>query len=259
MPSRSGPGAGRFSFLAPRRTDAERRRLAVALLASLAAHAALISMRVPASSRPGDSIAAAPPMAAMRLDATLSPRGNPRLAVTVGTEGGAPTAAPVSTAARIAPDGAAWSDPALPGATARAPKSPPPRRAGYFPAEALDVRPLVRSRPTPLYPDDIPPGTPARVGLSVLVSAQGDVDAAIVAESSGTAAFDEAARTAFADARYRPGEIAGRSVPAQIDVEVWFGSTPRGTPRLEVPKPMRPKPARAARETRPTPRPRRAP
>lgn len=265
MPSHSGPIAGRFSFLAPLRTDAERWRLAVALIASLGAHAALINVRVPAAPiLQGDSVATAAPMVAIRLDATLRPRGDPRLAVADGADDRKQIQAPVSSAARIATDGAAWSDPALPGTTVRAPKSPASRLAGYFPADALDVRPLNRSRPTPQYPEDVPPGTLARVGLRVLVSAQGRVDDAIVIESSGTPAFDAAARTAFADARYRPGEIAGRNVPSQIDIEVWFGSAPRGTARLEMPTPMRPapirpKPAREAKETPPTPRPRRAP
>jgi TonB family protein len=56
----------------------------------------------------------------------------------------------------------------------------------------------------------------------VLINESGRVDAVHIVASEPMRAFDEAVKTAFGSARYRPGMKAGRSVKSQMLVEVTF-------------------------------------
>lgn len=103
----------------------------------------------------------------------------------------------------------------------------------YLRASELD------SKPAPLT--SIEPAAPAgtarkagRVVARVLINESGAADAVRIESSEPKAVFDDAVKSAFGGARYRPGMKEGRNVKSQMRVEVTFHpepANPAGSPR----------------------------
>ncbi|RYF02444.1 MAG: M56 family peptidase, partial [Oxalobacteraceae bacterium] len=75
----------------------------------------------------------------------------------------------------------------------------------------------------PQYPDtDLNAGHQGTTTLAFLIDAEGRVAASKVERSSGYATMDEAARTAIADCRFKPGTVDGRAAAQWANVQyVW--------------------------------------
>jgi TonB family protein len=132
-----------------------------------------------------------------------------------GSPGGEARSAPFEV--RIA--GGPAAPPAIPKPRlAAGPKAQAVQGPYYFRGSELDAK------PAPLTP--IEPAatarTAGRVIARVLINESGRVDAVHIVASEPMKAFDEAVKTAFGSARYRPGMKAGRSVKSQMLVEVTF-------------------------------------
>jgi TonB family protein len=228
--------------------------MAAAVAASTALHLMLLAMPLNNVFGAKNSLPLSEnPSLADRLDATLVPR--PEIAapaITDPSRASGTLAQLESVTALLSPVAArSASESTLvvhPGESRRATGA---LLADYFGVGQLDVKPQIRIAPVLMYPDSEPTGITTAVTITVLVSPTGEVDAVLIKQSSGKFAFDLAAQTAFLAARYHPGQIGGRTVPASLDVEVWFGRSPRATPTLESPRPVP-----SAAETPPTPPPR---
>jgi protein TonB len=141
---------------------------------------------------------------------------------------------PAASAPEAVPVSAPVSTPMPPAAPvpaqvpAPAPSAEPPR---VFVAEGS---PSLDRSPQPL--DDISPAVPAAAGqrggtvvLRLLVSEHGVVESAVVVRSSPPGLFDEAALTAFRQARFSPGLRAGIPVRSEVTYEVEFAAHGGGT------------------------------
>lgn len=97
-----------------------------------------------------------------------------------------------------------------------------PYRAG-----GLDPGPVPLADIDPVYPE----AAGKRQGivrLTLLINEEGIVDEAIVVYSRPAAMFDEAAVTAFSQARFTPGKFLGIPVKSRLTVEVEFTPINRG-------------------------------
>lgn len=92
----------------------------------------------------------------------------------------------------------------------------------YLPARALDVRPVPRGDVAPQYPAHAPRGQLETTTLLVLINEEGAVDDVLIRKPASHAVFDDAARTAFAAARFSPGIKSGEAVKSRVLVEVTF-------------------------------------
>jgi TonB family protein len=194
---------------------AVRLRLAVALALSALLHAAVLYHTY------GTGRAGAP--SAGRYDA-LSAR-------LVSTELPPPPASALAAAVLAAvPDPAAPAPPAEStsrSASAIAPATPGPRGPAlisglrYYLGSELDRRATPLQAIEPDYPDDAS-GREHTVVLRVFINASGAVDNVAVQDAGPAEAFENAARTAFARARFAPGLLRGVPVKSQLVVEVKF-------------------------------------
>jgi len=104
------------------------------------------------------------------------------------------------------------------------------RAAGpvYHLAGELDPPPRPLQDIEPVYPPEagFQPGT---VVLRLYIDESGTVERVDVLQASPTGVFENAARTAFAAARFSPGRIAGIAVKCQLTVEVEFTPINRGS------------------------------
>ncbi len=97
-----------------------------------------------------------------------------------------------------------------------------PYRAG-----GLDPGPVPLADIDPVYPE----AAGKRQGivrLTLLINEEGIVDEAIVVYSRPAAMFDDAAVTAFSQARFTPGKFLGIPVKSRLTVEVEFTPINRG-------------------------------
>jgi TonB family protein len=166
-------------------------RLALALVASLIAHASLLQgLAVLRAWHPAASLSPSGPGSSL-LHVLLLPE----------------IAAPPPTAD---------SKPA-------SPASGVARAARYVAADELDRRPQILSHVEPSFPALalVPTG---RVVLRLYIDEHGGVDAVAAESADRSGAFEAAAREAFAAARFLPGIKDGVAVKALIRVEVLFGS-----------------------------------
>jgi protein TonB len=124
--------------------------------------------------------------------------------------------------ARVGAAGVLLLAPWLPGpaADAGAARGAAPR---YRVAADLDVRPQIMSHVMPEYPRNILSGTKGRVVLDLFVSAKGTLDRIHVVKAEPPGRFEQAARQAFAGARYSPGLRKGKPVASRLRIEVSFG------------------------------------
>ena len=108
---------------------------------------------------------------------------------------------------------------------AAGPKASAVKGPYYFRGSELDAKPAPL---TPIEPAATAK-TAGRVIARVFINESGRADAVHIVASEPMSAFDEAVKTAFGSARYRPGTKAGRSVKSQMLVEVTFhGGPPAG-------------------------------
>ena len=244
-----GPVAPRPSSSAPWTARRAARRLAWAATASVVAHAALFYLPArtpPAMTRPVvallvrtialsatndatssrsvpptqpsfEGVSTTDPPAAGSLRAGIAPQTTDRPAVATPPHGGrAPAAAPGG--ARSATDPAART-------TAAAPVRP--SGPVYHVAGELDPPPRPLQDIEPEYPPEAgyQPGT---VVLRLYIDEAGSVDRVDVLQATPAGLFENAARSAFAAARFSPGRIAGVPVKCQLTIEVEFTPINRG-------------------------------
>jgi protein TonB len=93
----------------------------------------------------------------------------------------------------------------------------------YYSAAELDQRPLIESHVEPQFPA-LALAPTGRVVLRLYVDESGRVERIAVESGDPTGAFEQAARAAFGDARFRPGIKAGVPVKSLLRIEVRFGS-----------------------------------
>jgi TonB family protein len=135
---------------------------------------------------------------------------------------------PLETATETPPgDG-----PAEQGGPAPPPHTPPPVSAAprdlpgpaYHAPEALTVRPRPLAPIEPAYPVRTREISRGRIVLLLMINSGGSVDRVLVEESDLGARFEDAAVSAFAAARFSPGQIDGTPVGSKMRVEVTFES-----------------------------------
>ena len=166
-------------------------RVSIALAASAVLHALLFGSAPAPSSGAGAAPAAAPAPLEVRLASADAPAATTPVRHNAG------------------------SDPAA----GRQPR--PAEEPRYWRASELDLKPIPL---TPIEPA-APPGAAAKAGrvlARVLINESGRADAVRVELAEPQVVFDEAVKTAFGAARYRPGIKGGRSVKSQMLVEITF-------------------------------------
>lgn len=95
-------------------------------------------------------------------------------------------------------------------------------------------------KPAPLYgevPVDYPlslwdQGIEGETLLNVRVNERGEVDSAVVLQSSGHAAFDSAALAGVVDLRFSPARRAGKRIAVWARIPVRFRKKPEAAPRV---------------------------
>ncbi len=107
-----------------------------------------------------------------------------------------------------------------------------PARANYYPTRELDVRPGIKTRVHPEYPE-----TAARRGLSgkvvlrLYINEKGIVDRVETLRAQPPGMFEHSAERAFSAARFSPGMKNKHPVKTQMTIEVSFDSpTPAPAP-----------------------------
>jgi TonB family protein len=106
-----------------------------------------------------------------------------------------------------------------------------PLAGWYFSRAELTVPPVLQDAPRLQFPDN-PSGALAsrgRVLLRVFLGVSGAVEGIEVLSSDPPSVFDEAAVAAFANLRFRPGEIEGVAVTSQTAFEVHFDDSESGS------------------------------
>jgi len=106
-----------------------------------------------------------------------------------------------------------------------------PLAGWYFSRAELTVPPVLQDAPRLQFPDN-PSGALAsrgRVLLRVFLGVSGAVEGIEVLSSDPPSVFDEAAVAAFANLRFRPGEIEGVAVTSQTHFEVYFDDSESGS------------------------------
>jgi TonB family protein len=105
-----------------------------------------------------------------------------------------------------------------------------PLAGWYFSRAELTVPPVLEDEPRLQFPDG-PSGASARgrVLLRVFLGVSGAVEGIEVLSSDPPSIFDEAAVAAFANLRFRPGEIEGVAVTSQTAFEVYFDDSDSGS------------------------------
>ena len=187
--------------------DPQSARLARALSVSLALHAAVLAFARPDLARQGIGLPAGG-----RLDARLIPVA---AAATIGSA--------LPTLAEDASRRPAKRLPEPPEPTAGADRQagePEPGAGKYIPANLL-TRPAVPEQLRELMPPQLrdEPGSGTLI-LDVLVNAGGGVDAISVVATEVPGPFLAHILGAFYAARFRPGELLGRPVPAAVRIEI---------------------------------------
>jgi TonB family protein len=108
--------------------------------------------------------------------------------------------------------------PSLPG------QSEPLPGPAYHTPDVLTVRPRPLEPIEPAYPFRTRELARGRIILRLMINSGGTVDRVLVEESDLGNKFEDAAVSAFAAARFSPGQIDGTPVGSQMRVEVTFES-----------------------------------
>ncbi|HUJ85634.1 MAG TPA: TonB family protein [Burkholderiales bacterium] len=98
----------------------------------------------------------------------------------------------------------------------------------YYRSTELDVRPGIMVRVEPQYPVEAARrGLSGQVVLDLYLSESGAVERVVAVKGNPPGVFDDAARRAFAAARFTPGMKDGRAVKVLLRLEVSFENGPR--------------------------------
>ena len=151
---------------------------------------------------------------------------------TVSSEQPAAARAEVAPAPQAKADGAQAAvapkvNPAASAAVERVAPAGLPPAPSYREAKGLEPPPALRQYIEPLYPEaaGLQEGS---VVLRLLISSSGDVDDAAVVRSTPRGLFDQAALTAWRQAKFTPGYFLGIAVQSQITIQVDFTPINRG-------------------------------
>ena len=191
-----------------------RRRFAFALAASLALHAtAIFGVRAGRGDASGITGVHATTLNARLILPSDTSGPSPQSVTTVAEQA---TREPIRASTASGNDG----KPPRPAASGALPLDI--ARVGYYYlASRLQVAPTAMGNLVFEYPED----SPLRDGIvqvRVLISAQGDVDDAIVEAAAPPGVFDAAAVKALLRAKFWPGSLHGIAVASQLIVEVIF-------------------------------------
>lgn len=96
----------------------------------------------------------------------------------------------------------------------------------YFRAGDLDVRPQIRDRVMPAYPETAVNLT-GRVIVNVFINASGTVDEVTVVRAEPPGIFDDSVISAFSAARFTPGMKGHKAVKSLVVLEVNYNSAER--------------------------------
>ncbi len=196
-----------FSSDAAHPADLLTPRIAAALGASLALHAAIVAGLDPLFGPPGGGVRLAP---AAPLRATLRNPEEPAPA-----EGAAASPAPPA-----------------PGNTEAAGAAPPPVLPSprYFRTRELDAPPGIMVHVQPEYPEAAARRMLAgKVKIRLLIAESGVVEWVEVLSADPPGYFESSVQRAFGAARFSPGMKDGRAVKVQLLLEVAFDGGPSPT------------------------------
>lgn len=192
--------------------------LSCAALAAVLLHGALaVGLMKRSTGVPGEVGTPATSQAAgMRIHLLSSPQ--PAAAIALVSDAGAPTLAAADatlpTATALQQDASEEANPR--GEQGEAAEST------YFGREDLDLAPKAQGIVQIAYPPGVPDNELQAGRLTLFIDEHGTVQRILVLDQSLPPPFQEAARNAFLQARFAPGERAGRNVRSRIDVEVVF-------------------------------------
>jgi periplasmic protein TonB len=201
------------------------RRPLAAVWISFALHAALIALvqvATPGASGTGESVIEA------RLEQVeVAPPAEPASTAALLAPSEAESALPVSE-----PESSPAASPAVPETPVNAPAEAPSPPAGaltslvdlaYYSPREVDVLPRALQEIVPGYPDDAERAARSgKVRLQLKLEADGRVIDVEVVDADPPGLFDEAARAAFATARFSPAYRGGKPVRVQMVIEVVF-------------------------------------
>ncbi len=107
----------------------------------------------------------------------------------------------------------------------RSPASAIPGVRRYYTTRELDVKPAIRTRVEPEYPEAAARRfLGGKVVVRLFIDEAGVVERAVAVKAEPAGYFEKAAERAFAAARFAPGKINGLAVPSELTVEVVFES-----------------------------------
>ena len=246
--------------------------LLAAAAASIAAHLALIAIRIPAGDGGNAGVGVPHPLTARMVSSAAEPAeqgvepvpSNERAAIVGPPPLATATSAVAVATAGPAPDGertqasaSGQRDPGRGPSTSNAAPVPMDRLRSPSPGVSAPV-PMPMPMPMPMAPqpagatvagglsdgprplDDVEPAFPPEAGLQtgsvtlrLVVSAQGSVERIEVVRSSPPGVFDVSALAAFGRARFAPAVRDGSPVRAEVIYEVDFAPTGAGTENAE--------------------------
>lgn len=93
----------------------------------------------------------------------------------------------------------------------------------YLPRRALTRGPTPEQTVFVAYPEGVPPGR-WQLTLTLFIDTHGIVQHVRLAEANVPQALEDAARQAFLQTSYRPGEVEGQPVKSRIRIEIEFNA-----------------------------------
>jgi TonB family protein len=106
-----------------------------------------------------------------------------------------------------------------------------PASPRYYPTRELDVRPGIKTRIEPEYPDAAARRSlSGKVVIRLYIDEKGKVERVETLRADPAGYFERSAEGAFRAARFTPAMKGGRPVKAQMTIEVHFDSPPPPAP-----------------------------
>ncbi|MFZ1910526.1 MAG: energy transducer TonB, partial [Burkholderiales bacterium] len=103
----------------------------------------------------------------------------------------------------------------------------PPASAHYYRSAELDVRPGIKTRVEPAYPEAAARrGLSGTVVLRLYINENGAVDRVETLRARPAGVFERSAEQAFREARFTPGMKDKHPVKVQMTIEVSFDTPP---------------------------------
>lgn len=195
--------------------------LSRALLLSLALHLAPLLALLSAGQ--GGQLPGTTGTPAPRLNMSLEQRPEPRAAAPnqrASHSVAAKKEVPQAPAAPATPKAAAGGDAGAPTQS----HSP----TYYYPTAELSRRATLASQIDMSFVDKVT--NPGQAIVILFIGAEGRVDEVKIEASNLSADVESQLRQQFADARFQPAERGGRSVRSRMQIEVFLGEPPAGTP-----------------------------